>query len=211
MTPAMPSAATRVNRPIASPSGPRNSAITARNARAGGKPDFVKYAMVPLKPYPPNHPSVFCAPWGNITTARVSLRMSGTTPPFVATRQSIMTTSTPPPRVSVGLPSCSARCRLSGREDRGHHRGGVEVGRAVANRFVQPRAGGARLFQVEARSLGDLYDQLHVLGRVPQLEARRIAVRLPVGALGANGGSARRLREHVPHRRAGEPEGRRHP
>src|SRR2546422_6437288 len=31
-----------------------------------------------LKPLPPNHPSVFCAPCGNITTARVSLRMRGT-------------------------------------------------------------------------------------------------------------------------------------
>src|SRR2546422_5113132 len=87
MTTAMPSAAIRVSRPIASPSGPRNSAIRARNARIGGKPDFVKDAMVTLKPLPPNHPSVFCAPCGNITTARVSLRMSGTTPPFVATSQ----------------------------------------------------------------------------------------------------------------------------
>src|SRR5439155_9124559 len=30
-------------------------------------------------------------------------------------------------------PSCSARGRLSGREDRGHHRGVVEAGRAVPN------------------------------------------------------------------------------
>src|SRR5436190_23187438 len=77
MTTAMPSAATRESRTITRPSGPRNSAITARNASAGGKPDFVKYAMVPLKPLPPNHPSVFCAPCGNMTAARVSLRTSG--------------------------------------------------------------------------------------------------------------------------------------
>src|SRR5438874_3486849 len=211
MTTAMPSAATRVSSPTASPSGPRNSAITARNARAGGKPDFAKDAMVPLKPYPPNHPSVFCAPCGNMTTARVSLRMSGTTPPFVATSQSIMTTSTTPLRVSrtVGLPSCSARGRLSGREDRGHHRGVVEVGRAVPNRFVKPGAGGARLLQVETRSLGGLDDQPHVLGRVPELEARRIAARLHVGALGANGGSDRGLGQHVEHGGAVETERRR--
>src|SRR2546421_5677322 len=233
MRTAMPSAATRVSRPSASPSGPRNSAITARNARGGGKPDFVKDAMVPLKPKPPNHPSVFWAPWGNITTARVSLRMSGTTPPFVATSQSIMTTSTTPPRVSritalldgigrtgvtgptlrtphaVGLPSCLARCRLSGREDRGYHRGVVEAGRAVPNRFVEPGAGGARLLQVETRSLGGLDDQPHVLGRVAELEARRIAACLHVGALGANGGSDRGLGQHVEHGGAVETERRR--
>src|SRR5213594_94864 len=210
MTTAMESAATRVSRPIARPSGPRNSAITATNARAGGKPDFVKYAMVPLKPRPPNHPSVFCAPCGNITTARVSLRISGTTPPFVATSQSIITTSTTPPRVSRRrLPSSSARCRLSARQDRGHHRGVVEVGRAVANRFVEPGAGGARLLQVEACRLGGLGDQPHVLGRVPELEARRITVRLHVGALGADGGSDRGLGEHVEHGGAVETERRR--
>src|SRR2546429_4103584 len=219
MTTAMPSAATRVSRPSASPSGPRNSAITARNARGGGKPDFVKDAMVPLKPKPPNHPSVFWAPWGNITTARVSLRMSGTTPPFVATSQSIMTTSTTPPRVSrisayrpphaVGLPSCLARCRLSGREDRGYHRGVVEAGRAVPNRFVEPGAGGARLLQVETRSLGGLDDQPHVLGRVAELEARRIAACLPLGAPCADAGGRRGLGQHVEHGGAVETERRR--
>src|SRR5437660_4869800 len=193
MTTAMPSAATRVSRPIASPSGPRNSAITARNARAGGKPDFAKDAMVPLKPYPPNHPSVFCAPCGNMTTARASLRMSASTTPLRVSR-------------TVGLPSCSARGRLSGREDRGHHRGVVEVGRAVPNRFVEPGAGGARLLQVETRSLGGLADQPHVLGRVPELEARRTAARLHVGALGANGGSDRGLGQHVEHGAAVETE-----
>src|SRR5207302_8890289 len=193
-------------------------------------PDYVTYAMVALKPQPPNHPGVFCAPWGNITQARVSLRIRGTTPPFVATSQSIMTTSTTPPRVSritslvegigrtsvtgptlrpphaVGLPSCSARCRLSGREDRGHHRGVVEAGRAVPNRFVEPGVGGARLLQVETRSLGGLDDQPHVLGRVPELEARRIAARLHVGALGANGGSDRGLGQDVEHGGAVETE-----
>src|SRR5207244_12319314 len=91
-------------------------------AHCRGKPNSVNLTMVHLRTKPQNHPSVFYAPCVNITTARVSLRMSGTTPPFVATSQSIMTTSTPPPRVSVGLPSCSARCGLSNREDRGQEK-----------------------------------------------------------------------------------------
>src|SRR5437899_1231483 len=76
-------AATPVRRPTARPSGPRNSAMIARTARGPGIPDFVMKPMAPLKPWPPNQPSVFWAPWGNITTASVSLSTSGTMLPSV--------------------------------------------------------------------------------------------------------------------------------
>src|SRR6059036_1214271 len=128
--------------------------------------------------------------------------MSGTTPPSVPTSQSITTTSTkrsgtsrkpletdwsrgswPPPRSSRARP----------RRDEALRHG----------------AGGARLLQVEARRFGGLGDQAHVLGRVSELEARRITVRLHVGALGANGGSDRRLGEHVEHGGAVETDRRR--
>jgi hypothetical protein len=46
------------------PNPPKNSAAMARNANtAGTRIIRVKKPIVPVNPYPPNHPSIFCAPW----------------------------------------------------------------------------------------------------------------------------------------------------
>jgi len=58
-----PKAATRVSSPKIRPNPPKNSAAMARNANRGGMCNIpVKNPMVPVKPYPPNHPSIFWAP-----------------------------------------------------------------------------------------------------------------------------------------------------
>jgi hypothetical protein len=64
----MPKAQMRVPSPIINPIEPIDSASTAINAKMYGIPMVaVKKCMVPVKPYPPNQPSSFCAPCGNIT------------------------------------------------------------------------------------------------------------------------------------------------
>src|ERR1041385_5554565 len=71
----MPKAATRVKRPVISPREPKNSAQIASAAKIAGTcicPS--KYPIVPLQPYPPNQPSIFWAPWGNITRPSATRR-----------------------------------------------------------------------------------------------------------------------------------------
>ena len=72
-----PNAATRVKNPTIRPRLPKNSVMITRNASAVGIPIlFVNTSIVPLKPYPPNHPNNFCAPCGNMTTPSVTRKIS---------------------------------------------------------------------------------------------------------------------------------------
>src|SRR5260370_25929016 len=55
---------------------PKNSAAIARNATGAGMcMTPVKKPIVPLKPYPPNHPSIFWAPCAKKITPSTSRRM----------------------------------------------------------------------------------------------------------------------------------------
>src|ERR1700688_2980855 len=72
----IPKAARRVNRPKMRPSPPKNSAAMARNANTAGMCMApVKKPIVPVKPYPPNHPSIFWAPWAKKITPSANRRM----------------------------------------------------------------------------------------------------------------------------------------
>src|SRR5579864_7908479 len=71
----IPNAATRVNRPKTRPSPPKNSAAMARNANGAGMCIMpVKKPIVPVNPYPPNHPSIFWAPWAKNTIPSTNRR-----------------------------------------------------------------------------------------------------------------------------------------
>src|ERR1700757_1630294 len=71
----IPNAATRVSRPKMRPSSPKNSAAIARNANGAGMCIMpVKKPIVPVNPYPPNHPSIFWAPWAKNTTPSTNRR-----------------------------------------------------------------------------------------------------------------------------------------
>src|SRR5215831_3466418 len=75
MLTAIPNAAIRARNPRMSPRPPKNSAAIARNANGAGMCIApVKKAMVPEKPYPPNQPSIFCAPCAKNTTPSTSRR-----------------------------------------------------------------------------------------------------------------------------------------
>ena len=56
-----------------SPSPPKNSATIATSASGAGMYIVpVNRAIVAEKPKPPNHPSIFCAPWAKKTTLSTS-------------------------------------------------------------------------------------------------------------------------------------------
>jgi hypothetical protein len=69
----IPKAMNLPNNPASSDSEPSDSAIITRNAKTAGIPVEVKYAIVAVKPFPPNNPSSFCKPWGMKTTASTNL------------------------------------------------------------------------------------------------------------------------------------------
>src|SRR5437868_4642253 len=72
-----PNAATLVRNPTIRPKLPKNSVMITRNASADGTPIFsVNMFIVPLKPYPPNHPNNFWAPCGNMITPSITRKMS---------------------------------------------------------------------------------------------------------------------------------------
>jgi len=59
----MVSAATRPKNPAININPPKNSAQIARKAKGAGIPNCsVKNFIEPLKPYPPNQPSINCSP-----------------------------------------------------------------------------------------------------------------------------------------------------
>src|SRR6266481_8669269 len=71
----IPKAATRVRSPKTSPNPPKNSAAIARKAKGAGMCRIpVKKPIVPVKPYPPNHPSIFCAPCAKKTSPSTNRR-----------------------------------------------------------------------------------------------------------------------------------------
>src|SRR5918992_1291954 len=72
-----PKAPTRPRKPVISESEPKNSAMITRRTMAAGNPIWlVKNSIVAAKPWPPNQPTSFCAPWGKMTIPRASRTMS---------------------------------------------------------------------------------------------------------------------------------------